>query len=333
MKDRLKLLIGKKLEQRYIDLIKKRFPQIEIETCETNEEQERKIETADLLFTRILPDDPESAPMLKWVQFMWEGVDKISPAFRDSNIILTNASGAHAIPIAEHVFNFILNHERKAFLYRRYQDRKEWLGWWDQPKLGLLNGKTIGIIGYGRIGRAIAGIARGFEMNVVAMKKDPHVRESSDLQYSKCCDKEGLIPSRIFGPDGLNELLSISDHIVISLPLTSDTKGMIGEKEFEVMKREAFFVNVGRGALIDEASMINALKEKRISGAGLDVFEKEPLPEDSPLWEMENVIITPHSSVGGDPADEQIVDLFCENLQRYLDGREMINVIDKKRGY
>ena len=333
MGNRLKLLIGKRMEPEYIEVIGNRFPQLEIDTCDTREEQEMKIREADLLFTRMLPDDPSIAPRLKWVQFMWEGIDAISPSFRDSDIILTNASGAHAIPIAEHVFTFMLNHERKTFMYREYQEKKEWLGWWDQPRLGLLHGKTIGIIGYGRIGRAIAGIAKGFGMEVIALKKDPSRRSSDDHHYSVCCDEDGSIPSKILGPDGLHQLLSLSDHVVISLPLTSETAGIIGGNEFRNMKRGAYFINVGRGALVDEPSLIKALDEKWISGAGLDVFEKEPLPEESPLWAMDNVTITPHSSVGGDPADEQVVELFCENLDRFLDGRKMINVIDKERGY
>ena len=331
--NRLKLLIGKRMLQDHIERIIERFPQLDIDICEDKEEQERKISDADLLFTRILPDDPSLAPRLKWVQFMWEGVDTISPAFRDSDIILTNASGAHAVPIAEHVFTFMLNHERKTFMYRQYQEKREWLGWWDQPKLGLLRGKTIGIIGYGRIGRAIAGIAQGFGMKILAMKKDPSTKRSDGLQYSICCDEGGSIPSKIYGPDGLHHLLSISDHVVISLPLTAETMGIIGEAEFKNMKKDAYFINVGRGALVDEVSLIKALKEKWISGAGLDVFDKEPLSRENPLWEIENVTITPHSSVGGDPADEQVVELFCENFQRFLEGKDMINVIDKKRGY
>lgn len=333
MECELKLLIGKKMRQDHIDRIRERFPDLEIDTCDGKDEQERKMKDADLLFTRIIPEDPSLAPGLKWVHFVWEGVDEMSPAFRDSDIILTNASGAHAVPIAEHVFTYMLNHERKTFMYRRYQEDREWLGWWDQPKLGLLHGKTIGIVGYGRIGRAIAGIARGFGMNVIAMKSDPTVRRSNDMRYSPCCDNEGSIPSRIYGPEGLHDLLPLSDHVVISLPLTDGTRGIIGEEEFLEMKKNAYFINVGRGALVDEEALIKALEEERISGAGLDVFEKEPLPKDHPLWVMENVTITPHSSVGGDPADDQVIDIFCENLERFLDGRKMINVIDKKRGY
>jgi phosphoglycerate dehydrogenase-like enzyme len=330
---RLKLLIGKRMDRVYIDRILERFPDLMIETSEGVEQQEQRIKDADLLFTRILPTDPTIAPRLKWVQFMWEGIDNISPAFRDSKIILTNAGGAHTISIAEHVFTYMLNHERKAFMYREYQKKKEWLGWWDQPKLGLLRGKTLGIIGYGRIGRAVAAIAKGFGMNIAALKRDPSNRKSADLQYFTCCDKDGNLPSKIFDTEGLHELLSISDHVVVSLPLTTETRGIIGDNEFRKMKNGAFFINVGRGGLVDERALIKALREKRISGAGLDVFEVEPLPSDSPLWGMENVTITPHSSVGGDPADDQVVDIFCENLQRFLEGKKMINVIDKKRGY
>ncbi len=328
-----KILIGKDLDQSYIDKILDKYPWVEVDTCTSEEEQERKLSDVDILFTRVIPKTTLKAPKLRWVQFMWEGIDEITEDFRDSKIILTNAGGAHTIPIAEHTFTFILDHEKRSFLYHAYQKKREWLGWKNQPKLGTLHGKTIGIIGYGRIGRAIAGIAKGFGMKVLAMKRTPADRSRSDLKYATCCDKEGKIPSEIHGPEGLHHILSNSDHIVLSLPLTEDTNNFIGPEEFKSMKKGTFLVNIGRGALIDEKALMAALDGGSISGAGLDVFKEEPLPPENPLWAYENVMITPHSSVGGDPADDQVVDIFIENLQRYIDGIEMINVIDKKRGY
>jgi phosphoglycerate dehydrogenase-like enzyme len=328
-----KILIGKDMDERYIRRIKERFPWIEVDTCVTEEEQDEKLRDADVLFTRIIPKDPSRSSRLKWVQFMWEGVDGLTPEFIRSDILLTNASGAHAVPIAEHVFAYMLNHERRTFLYHDYQKRKEWLHWRDQPKLGSLYGKTIGIIGYGRIGRAIAGIAQGFGMNVIAMKRDPVSKERTELQFGVCCDESGEIPSKIFGPEGLHQLLSRSDHVVLSLPLTKETEQIMGMEEFRSMKKGAYFINIGRGALVDEKALMKALDEEWISGAGLDVFEKEPLPPEHPLWSYDNVAITPHSSVGGDPADDHVVGLFMENLERLMDGRPLINLIDKERGY
>ncbi len=328
-----KLVIGKELPDEIISRISDRIPGAKVVSTRTREEQDNEIVDADVLFTRIIPEDISQARKLKWVQFMWEGIDTMSPAFRDSDMILTNAGGAHSIHIAEHVFAFLLNLSRKTRMYNDHQDRNEWVGWLDQPKLQRLFGSTIGIIGYGRLGRAVASIARGFNMRIIVLKRDPAKLKHDDYHDGTCCDIEGLIPDEIVGPDGMSYLLRNSDHVVMTLPLTGSTIGSFGRKEFKVMKETAFFVNVGRGKVVDEDSLIEVLKEKRIAGAGLDVFDTEPLSPDSPLWEMEDVIITPHSSVGGDPADDQVLAIFLENIDRFLRGDKLINVIDKSQGY
>jgi phosphoglycerate dehydrogenase-like enzyme len=330
---RLRLVVGRRTDQSRIDRIRSRFPFLEIEVCETEEDQDRALSTADILFTRMLPRKPILAPNLKWVHFMWEGVDSMSDEFRDSDILLTNSSGAHADHIAEHVFAFLLNLARRTRLYMELQERKEWLGWWDQPNLEKLRGSTIGIMGYGRIGRAIASVAAGFGMRVIALKREPKQKAQDDLHLPGCRDVDGRIPDRIVGPDGIMGLLGESDHVVVALPYTSETHQLVGWEHFQAMKGTAFFVNIGRGALVDEGSLIKALGTGEIAGAGLDVFEKEPLPPDSPLWSMKNVIITPHSSVGGDPAEDQVIDLFCENMERFIKGEDMINLVDKRKGY
>ncbi len=332
-KERLKLVVGRKTDDVRIERLRSRFPFLDIEVCETEDEQQKALPQADVLFTRILPRDPSIAPRLRWVHFMWEGVDSMSGEFRDSDVLLTNSSGAHADQIAEHVFTFILNHARKTRLYMGLQDKGEWLGWWDQPRLDKLRGSTIGIIGYGRIGRAIASVADGFGMKVIVMKRDPSIRSQDGHHLTWCRDPEGQIPEKIVGPEGMTELLSRSDHVVAALPYTRETHQIFGQDQFMAMKNSAFFVNIGRGALVDEDAMVRALERGEIAGAGLDVFEKEPLPPENPLWNMKNVIITPHSSVGGDPAEDQVIDLFCDNLERFLKGEDLLNVVDKKRGY
>ncbi|MGA1820170.1 MAG: D-2-hydroxyacid dehydrogenase [Thermoplasmatota archaeon] len=329
----MKLVIGKRMEDGYIQIIQNRFPWLLVSTCSTREEQEEMLIDADILFTRILPEDPSKYPRLKWVHFMWEGIDTISEDFRSSDVLLTNSRGIHARQVAEHVFMYMLAHSRKLFDYRKNQESRFWLPWKDQPLLGTLNGKTLGIVGYGAIGREVSRIAKGFNMHVNAVKKDPEGAAQSPHSMSSGGDQFDPGPDKIMGPDGLDQLLNESDHIVLALPLTDETIDMFGKREFGSMKKGAFFVNVGRGALVNEDELIRSLEEGHLSGAGLDVFREEPLPATSPLWSMENVIITPHSSVGGDPADELVVGLFCENLDRYLKGEDMINVVDKRRGY
>ncbi|MGA1872164.1 MAG: D-2-hydroxyacid dehydrogenase [Thermoplasmatota archaeon] len=328
-----KLVIGKRLDRRHIEMIRTRSPGLEISTCEIPEEQEKMLEGADILFSRMLPRSPSRYPSLKWVQFMWEGIDSMTEDLRSSDVIVTNASGIHSIQIAEHVFMYILVHSRKAFRYREDQMRGYWLPWSDQPLLETLSGKTIGVIGYGSIGRSVARIAKGFGMRVLALKRD--IGSTGRLQYPDIGydERSAGMADEIHGPGGLEEVLGSSDHIVLSLPLTDETRNMIGKTEFSWMREGSFFINVGRGELVDEDELIRNLQSGHLAGAGLDVFREEPLPGSSPLWSMDNVVLTPHSSVGGDPADERVVELFCENLTRFLEGGDMMNVIDKKRGY
>ncbi len=328
-----KLVIGKELEDGLIDMIKERFPTLMITVCSDESDLNEFIHDADILLTRIIPEDPSMAPRLKWVHFLWEGVDSMSEDFAKTGIILTNSSGAHSVHISEHVLMYLINLSRKAFMYKSYQDRSEWLGWLDQPGLLKLSGTTIGILGYGRIGRAVAKIAEGFGMHVLALKRDPCIKKQDQYHAEGCCDMEGSIPSRFYGPDELMDMLPMCDHVVLSLPLTAQTEDLFGEDQFRAMKDTAFFVNIGRGALVVEDALVSALRDGWIAGAGLDVFRKEPLPATSPLWDLENLIITPHASVGGDPAEEEVIDLFLENMERFIDGRKMLNVIDKGKGY
>lgn len=319
---KLKVVIGKKFDDRYLDMISMNFPDVNIKCVETEEQQEKEMVDADVLFTRILPKDTSISPRLRWIQFMWEGVDLMSKNLKGSEVLLTNAKGIHSRQMAEHVFNYLLMLARRSRQYERNQRDHFWLPWPDQPKLDTISSSTIGIIGYGKIGEAVARIARGFDMRILVVKRDPH-----------SLNPDTPVPDLVCGNDEMERVLSESDHIVVTLPHTKETEGLIGSDQFRTMKRTAYFINVGRGRVVDEDSLVNALERGEISGAGLDVFEEEPLPPESPLWNMENVIITPHSSVGGDPADRDIVDLFIRNLRKFLEGDELDNIIDKERGY
>ncbi|MEA3559850.1 MAG: D-2-hydroxyacid dehydrogenase, partial [Candidatus Thermoplasmatota archaeon] len=267
-----KVVIGKDIGDDLIGRIKERFPWLDIVTCSDEAEQDACISDADVLLTRIVPKDPTSAPRLKWVHFIWEGVDSMSRKFVESDVILTNSSGAHTDHIAEHVFSYLLALSRKSTMYGKYQERGEWLLWHDQPELRKLHGSKIGVVGYGRIGRAVAKIANGFSMDVLALKRNPKKIQQDKNQTGARYDVKGGIPKEFYGPDDLCKMLGMCDHVVLSIPLTDETRDMFGEKEFMAMKRSAFFINVGRGELVDEEALISALDEKWIGGAGLDVF-------------------------------------------------------------
>lgn len=259
-----------------------------------------------------------SFPNLRWVQQTGAGADWLMrvPEFRDSDVVLTNASGVHAIPIAEHVLALMFALSRRIHFFVKAQAAGRWER---RGRLGELEGATLGIVGVGAIGEKLAQKAKGLGMRVLGMRRDatrgsPHV-------------------DRMFGPEGLRELLAESDWVVIAAALTPETQGLIGEAELATMKPTAYLINIGRGAIVDEAALVRALEARSIGGAGLDVFEHEPLPEDSPLWKLKNVIVTPHFAGATPHYVERVMDIFLDNLARFQAGEPMRNVVDKKLAY
>lgn len=274
---------------------------------------------AEVIYGLFLPPDLRArAPRLKWVQTMSAGVDRFTRAdFWDSPVMLTGVSGIHATPIGEFVLEFMLMFAKQAPRCFRQQQQHRW----GRFMPTVLRDKTVGIVGLGSIGREVARLCRAFGMRVIAGR-----RSAKSGARARYVDK-------LYPPAELPQLLGESDYVVIATPLTQETTGLIGTKEFAAMKPSAYIINIGRGGLIDEAALLLALDEKRIAGAGLDVTATEPLPPDSPLWDYENVIITPHVSGGMEDYVQHATDLFCKNLERYISGKRMLNVINKKKGY
>jgi len=196
-----------------------------------------------------------------------------------------------------------------------------------------LRGKTLGVIGYGSIGRETARLADAMGMRVLALKRNPKDRLDQGWCPAGLGDPEGKIPEKYVGPDECAAILAESDYLTVTLPLTSSTRKFIGAKEIAAMKAGAYIVNIGRGEVIDEAALIDALRSGRIGGAGLDVFEHEPLEASSPLWDMENVILTPHMSGANRGYMEKACELFVENLRRFSSGKELLNRVDPVQGY
>ena len=258
------------------------------------------------------------SPKLKWIQTLSAGVDRtLTPEIAASQVIMTNASGIHVVPISELVFAFILTFAKHLPQYFENQKLKKW----EPYQSETLSGKTLGIIGLGNIGRRIAHLGKAYGMRVVGTRR--HVRE---VCRARDCDV-------VYPREQLEQLLAESDYVVMSIPHTRETDKMIGEKELRTMKRTAFFVNIGRGKTVDEEALIRALREHWIAGAGLDTFQQEPLPPDNPLWDLPNAIVTPHMSGRTDDYMTKATDIFCNNLQRYLAGKRLINLVDKKLGY
>jgi phosphoglycerate dehydrogenase-like enzyme len=288
-----------------------------------------------LLTFRLPRDARDRAPGLRWIQLLSAGADHaLGGPLKGSSITLTTASGIHATPIAEYTLGSMLAYAHRIHLSLRAQIRHEWSRSRNLSEpLGELRGCTIGIIGYGSIGRETGRLAAAFGMKVLALKRNPDDRADSGWCPAGLGDPEGKIPARFFGSDEREAILRESDYVDVTLPLTDHTRKFIGEREFAAMKPGAYLVNIGRGKVIDEAAMAAALKAGKIGGAGLDVFENEPLEANSPLWDMENVIITPH--ISGDSLDYlgKACELFAENLKRFAENRPLLNVVDPNLGY
>ena len=243
---------------------------------------------------------------------------KLGVGERRPDLLLTTASGVHEIPISEHIVAMILHFTRGFDKAVRNQAESRW----ERYRADEANGKTVCIIGYGPIARRAAKLCKALGMRVIV------VRASIAEQQPGFEATE-----RFYPPADLNEVLGNSDYVVIAAPHTPRTDKMIRSEQFRAMKREAVLINVSRGSLVDEADMIAALREGLIAGAGLDVFEQEPLPESSPLWQMPNVLITPHVSGSNPYYDSRVTRLFVDNLALYLQGQPLRNLVNVERGY
>ena len=295
----------------------------------------------EILYTFDLPQNAlDLAPNLRWVQLHSAGVNHIldHPIMqRDEagarDVAVTTVSGIHATPIAEYVLASILAFRWRVPLWTECQREARWpsnrWGLYARPEL---RASTLGILGYGSIGREVGRLGKAFGMRVLALRRSPgHAKEG--YAVDRTGDPGGEIPARFFSPDELHEMLPECDFVVISLPLTPETEHFVGEAELRAMKPSAYLVNIARGPIVDEQALIRALHEGWIAGAGLDVFEREPLPDDSPLWAIENALLSPHVAGFTPRYDERAVAVFAENLHRYLSGEPLLNLVDKARGY
>lgn len=265
-------------------------------------------------FDRALaPHLPTIAPRLKWIQATSSGIGPfVQKAGLDTtDIVITNAAGIHAVPLAEHTLLSLLYFvkdvparlgDQRARVWERFSGRE-------------LRGMHVAVVGLGAVGREIARLCRAVGLHVVGVRRTP------------VDDPEALHVDEAITPDALHEVLARVDAVVLICPHTPETEGMMGAAEFARMRRGSLLVNVGRGALVDEDALIAALRSGHLGGAALDVAAVEPLPADSPLWDLPNVLITAHSASTVDRENERLTDLFCENLRRYLAGEPLINVL------
>ncbi len=308
----------------HVDTLAAEFPAVHFDSPADQAGADRLLPEADVVLGwGVRQANFASATRLRWIQLTAAGVGGLLfPELVESPVIVTNARGLHAISMAEHALGVMLMFARKLHLTRDAQVRHHWSHveqWGESPPFGQLAGSTLGIVGFGAVGRALAGRARALGMRVLAVRRHPG-------------DDPALAESQ-WGPERLHELIAQSDWLVLAAPLTPATRGVIGRAELSLMPRHAILVNLGRGALVDEAALIETLAEGRIAGAALDVFQEEPLPEASALWAMPQVIATPHISGLGPRFWERTCELFARNLRHWLAGEPLDNVVDKRAGY
>lgn len=271
---------------------------------------------AEVVFGNITPEQIARAPRLRWVQLNSSGFEPYL-GLQDSPVLLTTARGITSKAGAEHVMAMMLIFTRRIL---DFQQRQREHVWDRRPQIvGSLAGQTLGIVGFGANGQALATRAKVMEMRVIAVKRTP-AEPHHDVD-------------ELWTIDRLDELLAQSDHIAVLIPMTAETRGLIGKAQFNRMKRGAFLYNVSRGGIVDEPALLESLLDGRLGGAALDVFEREPLPYDSPFWTLPNLIVTPHLGAAWGGMWEAAFDLFCENLKRFRAGMPLINVADLVRGY
>jgi phosphoglycerate dehydrogenase-like enzyme len=294
---------------------------------------------AQILYTARRFPRPDQAPNLKWVQLHSAGIDHMvnEPLFRErADITFTSASGVHVRHMSQFALMMILAFH---FKLKRMFEMQQASIWRDDRAVIFapqdLHLQTVGITGYGTIGREVARLAKGIGMTVLATKRDVmHPAQSPD-EYAPpgTGDPTGDLADRLYPTEAMATMVRECDYLVNLLPLTEKTRGTINADIFEAMKPTAVLVNIGRGGVVDETALIEALKTGQIGGAALDVFETEPLPHTSPLWKMENVIISPHISGGSATYHEKAAELFLANLKRYSEKKTLYNRVEKGRGY
>lgn len=338
--DRIRIVSARALTANQLALLHAATPRAEITQLAggTNAEIERALTSeVEVLFTGPGDFSITHAVGLKWVQTEAAGVDHLlGTEIWHSAIMLTSANGAHTPHMPEFVLGVMLAHMHKLPLTIEYQRRRVW-GSGEHRSLftpNELHGRTLGIIGYGAIGREIARLAKAFGMRVLATRRSA----SSSPQYAGYTapgtgDPTGALPDQYFTLDHLHELLGQSEIVVLVVPLYAGTRNLIGAAELAAMQPDALLINIGRGGLIDQAALIDALQRQAISGAVLDVTDPEPLPFDHPLWGTAGVWITPHIAGLSAAYSDNVVRIFAENLRRYANGEPLLNLVSRDLGY
>lgn len=290
----------------------------------------------EVLYTdRVLPT-PAQAPRLRFIQFHYAGIDYAaeSPILRKPDLVAATLSGAVSSQVAEWSVAMLLALGHRIPEMMALQSKSEWpQDRWQQFAPVELRGTTVGLVPYGSISREIARLLVPFGVNILAAKRNAMDPTDRGYMPEGLGDPEGNLFKRLYPIEALKSMLKECDFVIVSLPLTPQTRGMIGAEELKAMKPGAFLVDCGRGGIVDHAALLQALQEKHLAGAALDVFPQEPLPADNPVWKQPNVIVSPHVAGISKNFDAHATDLFAANLRRYIDGAAVYNRFDLEKGY
>ena len=314
--DKLKVLIGSRQAPEIEDMLSNVPSGVEVRFLPHGEALQEHVADVNILFGHLGEDAIPEATALRWVHQPHAGVEGFMyPAFKASDVILTNCRGLYGTQIAEHAFALLLS------ITRRIPDQLEFMKTkhWERVPCVELAGMTMGILGLGGIGRAISERARAFEFEVIA----------ADVER---IDKPDTV-SELFSLDELMTFLSQSNILMICCPSTPETHKILSHAQFNQMPDASYVVNISRGKVVDEDALITALQSGKVAGAGLDVTYTEPCPPENPLWEQENVILTSHSAGSSQHIRRRAMQLFIDNLHRYVAGEPLVNVVDKQKGY
>ena len=307
-----------------IDELRSSYPEVTFLDVADGDHQLAEIRDADAYVGWPTQEVVLANEKLQWVHVGSTGIDHVmarAPALRDSDVVLTNTRGPHGNPMADHAFGMILNLARPFSTFKDDQRARRWTDG-HRDRMVDLSGRNMGILALGDVGLAVARRAHGFGMHVYAVDRlntqewyrPPEVRE-------------------VWGLDRLDEMLGLSDWLVVTAPLTSETRDLLDRRRLGLMKRGSYVIVVSRGNIIDEAALIDLLRSGHIAGAGLDATSEEPLPQNSPLWDMENVVLTPHCAAASPDRTEARREVFRENLRRFLAGEPFLYVCDKEAGF
>jgi len=310
--------------QWFSERLRAEFPQLQIVHLPDYKRVDEEIVDAEIVVSwSIRPEQIKSAKKLRWIHSTATAVHQLMfPELVDSDIVLTNAREVHGPVVAEHVIALIFALAKKIPDAVRFQQAHEWAQqrmFDERPRVREVAGATVGLVGLGAIGRAVAKSAKAFGMRVIAVREHP--------------EKGNDGADAVFGTAHMDDLFRQADYVVLAAPVTDNTKAIANAERLAMLKTNACLINVGRGALVDESALAAALREKKIGGAALDVFPKEPLAADSPLWDVPNLLITPHTAALTEKQWQRHYELFTENLRRYLKGEPLLAVVDKHKGY